>query len=145
MKSEENGDLVDSHHETAMIASEPTAARWPAGLRRGFHMEQRKFQRFSDNSHVAFSGETTRGEGRLDNLSLGGAAILSDIAISRGEYLALKITFPTQAGAIDVELAPVRWVKEHSFGVEFIRMAPGAQQRLKQYLALLESATSDAA
>jgi c-di-GMP-binding flagellar brake protein YcgR len=108
-------------------------------------MEQRKFQRFSDNSLVAFSGETVKGEGRLDNLSLGGAAILSDIAISRGEYLMLTITFPTQANAIEIELAPVRWVKEGSFGVEFIRIAAGSQQRLKQYLDTLEETSADAA
>lgn len=108
-------------------------------------MEQRKFQRFSDNSLVAFSGETVKGEGRLDNLSLGGAAILSDIAISRGEYLTLTITFPTQACAIEIELAPVRWVKDGSFGVEFIRIAPGSQQRLKQYLDTLEDTSVDAA
>lgn len=71
-------------------------------------IEQRKFQRFSDNSLVAFSSETIKGEGRLENLSLGGAAVLSDVAISRGEYLTLTITLPTQAGAIEVELAPVR-------------------------------------
>jgi hypothetical protein len=108
-------------------------------------MEQRKFQRFSDNSHVVFSSETCKGDGRLENLSLGGAAILSDIAIARGEYLTLKIMFPTQAGAIEVELAPVRWVKEGSFGVEFIRIAPGSQQCLKQYLTTLEGTTLDAA
>ena len=55
------------------------------------------------------------------------------------------ITFPTQAGGIEIELAPVRWVKSGSFGVEFIRMSPGSQQRLKQYLATLEGASSDAA
>ena len=108
-------------------------------------MEQRKFQRFSDNSLVAFSGETVKGEGRLDNLSLGGAAILSNIAISRGEYLTLTITFPTQASAIEIELAPVRWVKDGSFGVEFIRIAPGSQQRLKQYLDTLDEPSADAA
>jgi len=107
-------------------------------------IEQRKFQRFSDNSLVAFSSETIKGEGRLDNLSLGGAAILSDVAISRGEYLALTIIFPTQAGAIEIELAPVRWVKEGSFGVEFIRIAPGSQQRLKQYLDTLQDTSSTA-
>jgi hypothetical protein len=55
-------------------------------------MEQRKFQRFSDNSHVLFSSDTVK-----------------------------------------------------SFGVEFIRIAPGSQQRLQDYLAALEGAASDAA
>jgi hypothetical protein len=108
-------------------------------------MEQRKFQRFTDSSLVTFSGETVNGEGRLDNLSFGGAAIISDVAISRGEYLALRITFPVQAGIIEVELAPVRWVKEGVFGVEFIKISPEAQQRLKQYLKTLEDTSSNAA
>lgn len=108
-------------------------------------MDHRKYQRFADSSFVAFSGENVKGEGRLDNLSLGGAAIISDIPVPRGEYLAVTITFPSQAGMIQIELAPVRWVKEGSFGVEFIRMAPGAQQRLKQYLETLEDISSQAA
>ena len=108
-------------------------------------MEQRKFQRFADNSHVVFASETLKGEGRLENLSLGGAAVLSDLAMARGEYLSLTITFPSEARAIEIDLAPVRWVKEGSFGVEFIRIAPGSQQRLKEYLDTLEDAASKAA
>jgi hypothetical protein len=65
--------------------------------------------------------------------------------IARGEYLALKVTFPTQVAAIEIELAPVRWVKPGSFGVEFIRIAPGSQQRFQDYLAALEGAASDTA
>lgn len=108
-------------------------------------MEQRKFQRFTDSSLVTFAGETVKGEGRLENLSFGGAAILSDVAISRGEYLTLTVTPPTQAGLIEIELAPVRWIKAGSFGVEFIRIAPESQQRLKQYLATLEDTSTNAA
>lgn len=119
---------------------------WPAQTEHFLRpMEQRKYQRFTDSSLVTFSSETINGEGRLDNLSLGGAAILSDTAIARGEYLTVTITFPAQAGAIEIELAPVRWVKAGSFGVEFIRIAPDSQQRLKQYLNTLESTSTDAA
>jgi len=67
------------------------------------------------------------------------------VAIPRGEYLTLQIAFPIQASAIEVELAPVRWVKEGSFGVEFIRITPGSQQRLKQYLDTLEGISSNVA
>ena len=94
---------------------------------------------------MMFASETLNGEGRLENLSFGGAAILSDIAIPRGEYLSLTVALPAQAGTVEIELAPVRWVKEGSFGVEFIRIAPESQQRLKQYLAALEEALADAA
>ena len=101
-------------------------------------MEQRKFQRFSDQSLVRFSNDKIQGEGHLGNLSLGGAAVVSSAAVERGSYLTLTITFSGQGGSIEVELAPVRWIKEGSFGVEFIRMSPEAQRLLKQYVDGLE-------
>ena len=107
-------------------------------------MEQRKFQRFTDQSTVTFGNATIQGEGRLDNLSLGGAAILSDVSISKGSYLMLSIMLKSETRAIDIELAPVRWAKDGSFGVEFIRMAPDSQRRLKLYIDALEK-TSEAA
>ena len=108
-------------------------------------MEQRKFQRFSDSSRVTFSGETVTGAGQLDNLSLGGAAILSNVGISRGDYLSLAIALPDQSDEIEIELAPVRWVKSGCFGVEFIRMGSAPQQRLKQYIDTLERTSRNAA
>jgi len=108
-------------------------------------MELRRHERFADRSLVAFTSECYSGEGRLDNLSLGGAAIFSEAVVPRGEYLRLRLTFPGQAGMIDIELAPVRWVKDGSFGVEFIRIAPESQERLKHYLDNIEQTAKDAA
>ncbi|HKY72571.1 MAG TPA: PilZ domain-containing protein [Nitrospira sp.] len=107
-------------------------------------MEQRKYQRFSDQSFVTFSNGSMVGEGRLGNISLGGAAVFSDVAIARGSYLSLTITFTDQVDTITIELAPVRWVREGSFGVEFIRIAPKSQRRLKKYVDTLDK-TSEAA
>ena len=107
-------------------------------------MEQRKFQRFTDQSVVTFGNAFVQGEGRLENLSLGGAAILSNVSISKGSYLMLSIMLGSEAHAIDIELAPVRWVRESSFGVEFIRMAPDSQRRLREYIDTLGN-TSEAA
>jgi len=107
--------------------------------------DHRKSRRFSDHSQVTFSCETVNGNGRLDNLSLGGAAILTDAKILRGEYLSLAIALPDQNDAIQIELAPVRWVKDSGFGVEFIRMASEPQLRLRRYVETLELASSRAA
>jgi hypothetical protein len=41
------------------------------------------------------------------------------------------MTLPSQPAAIDVELAPVRWVKDRSFYVEFIRMSAASLQILQ--------------
>ena len=111
-------------------------------------MEQRKFERFSVNGTVTFVGDSVRGEGRIDNLSLGGAAVASDIPVTRGDYLQLTLTLPNQPAVIDVELAPIRWVRDKSFGVEFIRVSPAAHQMLQRYIENLglvpeESASSN--
>jgi hypothetical protein len=100
-------------------------------------MKERKFERFSVNGIVTFAGDSVRGDGRIDNLSLGGAAIASDAAVARGDYLQLTMTLPDQSAAIEVELAPVRWIKDHSFGVEFIRVSPTALQTLQSYIERL--------
>ncbi|HXX76557.1 MAG TPA: PilZ domain-containing protein [Nitrospiraceae bacterium] len=99
-------------------------------------MEQRKFERFSISGNVTFSGDSVRGEGRIDNLSLGGAAITSDVSVAKGDYLQLTMLLATEprARAIEVELAPVRWIKDHSFGVEFIRVNPSALQILQHFV-----------
>jgi hypothetical protein len=97
-------------------------------------MTQRKFERFSVSGMVTFRGDSVRGHGWIDNLSLGGAAIASG-----GEYLQLTITLPAEHAPIDVELAPVRWVKPHSFGVEFIRMSPTSLQILQHYIEHLKA------
>ena len=101
-------------------------------------MEQRKYRRFSDQSFVTFCNDSIEGEGRLGNLSLGGAAVFSDVAIARGSYVAMTITFTNTADTIAIDLAPVRWVKDGSFGVEFIRISDESQRRLKQYVDALD-------
>ncbi|HJT21814.1 MAG TPA: PilZ domain-containing protein [Nitrospira sp.] len=102
-------------------------------------MQERKFERFNINAPVTFAGDTIRGEGRIENLSLGGAAIASDVSVSRGEYLKLSLTLPEQRTPIEVELAPIRWVKDRTFGVEFIRMSTEALHTLRRYIERLES------
>src|SRR5215510_10343818 len=97
-------------------------------------MIARKFERFTVNGMVSFVGDSVRGSGRIENLSLGGAAVASEVPVAKGDYLQLNITLPSQPAAIDVELAPVRWVKTDSFGVEFIRMSPTSFQMLRQYI-----------
>ena len=100
-------------------------------------MEQRKFERFTTEGKVVFTGDSVRGEGRIENLSLGGAAIQSDVSVSRGEYLQLRMALPQEPVTIEIELAPVRWVKPNSFGVEFIRISTSALQSLRRCIEQL--------
>ena len=105
--------------------------------------EYRKYPRFTDTSLVTFSSERVSGGGRLDNLSDGGAAITSAIAVSQGDYLTLTITFPDPSGLVEIELAPVRWVRGEGFGVEFIKMSHDSKERLTQYLHNLQNTSTN--
>jgi len=100
-------------------------------------MEDRKFPRFPVVGDVIFSSGTIQGQGRLDNLSREGAAIVSETLVPSGDYLSLKITIANHQGAIEADLAPVRWVRGHQFGVEFIRIQPTSQQTLRHALDAL--------
>jgi PilZ domain len=104
--------------------------------------ECRKCPRFTDTSLVTFSSDEVSGGGQLDNLSDGGAAITSAIAVSQGDYLTLTITFLDPFGQVDVELAPVRWVRGEGFGVEFIKMSHDSKARLTQYLHNLQETSA---
>ncbi len=101
-------------------------------------MEQRTFPRFPIDGTVRFTSDAVKGEGRLLNLSLGGGAIESQVAVSRGDYLKLQIQLPGQATPLEIDLAPVRWVEGKAFGVEFITMQPPAKQTLDRCVAELD-------
>ena len=87
---------------------------------------------------VTFTSDAAKGEGRVLNLSLGGGAIESEVAGSRGEYLKLQFKLPDQATLLEIDLAPVRWVDGKAFGVEFISMQPPAKDTLNRCVAELE-------
>jgi hypothetical protein len=100
-------------------------------------MDDRKYPRFPVAGEVTFSSGDVQGRGRLDNLSRQGAAIVSDTLVPRGDYLSVRITIPNHQGSIEADLAPVRWVRGHQFGVEFIRIQPASQQALRRMLDTL--------
>jgi len=95
-------------------------------------VKERKYPRFPINCTVTFTSEAAKGEGRVLDLSMGGGAIESEVAVSRGEYLKLQIKLPDQATLLEIDLAPVRWVDGKTFGVEFISMQPPAKDTLNR-------------
>lgn len=70
------------------------------------------------------------GEGALCNLSLTGCSVACDRTVLAGSYIKLNVLLPNPNTSILIELGKVRWVRDHSFGVEFIRLPTMARQRL---------------
>lgn len=86
--------------------------------------------RFAASYPVIFAGAPFVGEGRLADLSLTGCSVTSNRTVLSGSYIKLSVLLPMPASSLLVELGRVRWVRDHSFGVEFIRLPTVARQPL---------------
>jgi len=102
----------------------------------------RKYPRFAVQAPVVFGEGTERREGTLLNLSVRGCALTSERLPTVPAYISLQMAFLNDAEPIDVELAAVRWTTAHRCGLEFIRISPEMDARLRAYVAQLEHNSS---
>ncbi len=91
---------------------------------------------------ITFLGDHLMGEGTVHNISTGVWKADSDQPVQRGNYFGLRVLLLDQAVPMKVDLAVVRWSSEREFGLEFVRMYPEEQARLRRFLSTLETATS---
>ncbi|TLY15390.1 MAG: PilZ domain-containing protein [Nitrospirae bacterium] len=98
--------------------------------------DRRKAPRFMVHfrSSLATEHERVVGEGIVTDLATGGCRIESQMSVAKGSHLELRIYVPGFSHPTIIEGAPVRWVREEEFGVEFIRLTRGAQTRIRQIL-----------
>ena len=104
-------------------------------------MEGRKHTRFAVQLPVSFSGDQLSHGGTILNLSAEGCAITSETVASVAVYLQLTMQLREREEPVQVELAAVRWSSATRFGVEFIKIRPEEGERLKKFVAALESTT----
>ena len=81
---------------------------------------------------MVFAGAPFVGEGTVSSFSRTGCSIRCNRSVLSGSYVRLGVLLPILQSALLVELARVRWVAEHSFGVEFIKLPRLANQALDQ-------------
>jgi c-di-GMP-binding flagellar brake protein YcgR len=102
-------------------------------------MNQRKHPRFSVEYSAAFSSDSTSAQGLILNISSLGCKARSMTAVEKGDFMGLLIDIPTHETPLQVALAVVRWVRQQEFGLEFIRIEPKDQERLRLLLTDAES------
>jgi c-di-GMP-binding flagellar brake protein YcgR len=105
-------------------------------------MEQRRERRVHVQYPISFEGNQGVGQGRLFNLSAGGAAIEGGTGVQIGTTITLRVYVPTHKEPIHVSRADVTWVTGQDFGVEFHDMAPAEKERLQKLLADLQQGKS---
>jgi len=88
------------------------------------------------------TGDLLDGEGTVLTIALLGCTIVCETTIQEGTYVNLWFHLPQDKMPMKVELAVVRWVDGRTMGVEFIRMHPHEQERLRWLLKFLEMAPS---
>jgi len=98
-------------------------------------MELRRERRLFVQYPVLFLGNQGVGEGKLINLSMGGAAIESRAAVQRGTVLTLRVHPPSVPQPIAVDQAEVTWTAGDDFGVQFLSLGTREQARLGQLVA----------
>lgn len=92
----------------------------------------RSSERFPVTYPVIFGGAPFVGEGTLTDLSASGCAIVCDRTVLSGSYVRLNVLMPDHSPSLAIDLGKIRWVRNHAFGVEFIRLPTVARQPLDQ-------------
>jgi len=80
-----------------------------------------------------------QGSGTVMNLSTEGCQINGTFLFPCGTRLRLKLSFPGEVDAVDVDLAAVRWIKDNHFGVIFIALSPDARRRIDRVIDALQA------
>jgi len=94
----------------------------------------RAYHRFPLFYPVIFGGAPFVGEGILTNLSLMGCSVMSDREVLCGSEVRVSVLLPNQMPALAIDLGTIKWVQDHEFGVEFLRLPLEARQRLNGML-----------
>jgi hypothetical protein len=84
---------------------------------------------------VIFGGAPFVGEGMVSDLSLTGCSVSCDRTVLMGSYIRLSVLLPDPTSSLFIELGKVRWVKEQTFGVEFIRIPTLTRHRLDRVIS----------
>ena len=104
-------------------------------------MKGRKHTRFAVQIPVSFKGDQLSGEGTILNVSGEGCAITAETIADVAAYLQVMMQLRAGEEPIQVDLAAVRWSSATRFGVEFIKIRPEEEGRLKNFVKALESTT----
>jgi PilZ domain len=100
-------------------------------------MEKREQPRFTSQFRSTISGGQGEGQGRTLDLSAGGCMIETDLAVVVGALFECRIYVPGLDWPLRIDEAQVRWVKGNTFGIQFVKVKPDEEEKLKQVIASL--------
>lgn len=109
----------------------------PRMVKEKFPREKRQQPRFTSQFRSTFSGEQREGQGRTLDLSSGGCMIESDQPVVVGTTFECRVYVPGLDWPLRIDEAQVRWVKAGTFGIQFTKIQPDEEVKLKRVIASL--------
>ena len=97
-------------------------------------VDQRQYDRIPVRIPVSFSGDQTKGQGVLTDLSMGGGTLETDATLTSGALLQVSLQPSERDSHMTVEAAVVRSVRASSVGLEFLRIQPADRESLRQFV-----------
>jgi hypothetical protein len=101
-------------------------------------IEKRQQPRFTSQFRSTISGGQGEGQGRTLDLSAGGCMIETDLPVVVGALFECRIYVPGLDWPLRIDEAQVRWVKTNTFGIQFMKIHPDEEAKLKQVIATLD-------
>lgn len=109
----------------------------PHTIKEEFPLEKRQQPRFTSQFRSTISGGQREGQGRTLDLSVGGCMIEADFPVAVGASFEFRIYVPGLDWPLRIDEAQVRWVKANTFGIQFMKIKPDDEEKLKQVIASL--------
>jgi len=100
-------------------------------------LEKRQQPRFTSHFRSTISSGQREGQGRTLDLSIGGCMIETDLPVVAGESFECRIYVPGLDWPLRIDEAQVRWVKANTFGIQFKKIQPDEEAKLKRVIANL--------
>jgi hypothetical protein len=97
--------------------------------------QERRGRRLRVSHRLFFFGEDEfEGEATILDISTGGCQATSLTEVKVGMTLKLSLFLQDQPWPLRIDDSIVRWVKEQTFGLEFIGIRPAQRERLRAML-----------
>ena len=109
----------------------------PQTIKEESPLEKRQQPRFTSQFRSTISGGQCEGQGRTRDLSAGGCMIETDFPVAVGSSFECRIYVPGLDWPLRINEAQVRWVKANTFGIQFMKIKPDDEEKLKQVIASL--------
>lgn len=96
---------------------------------------QRSRNRLEVRCPAMLAGAAYLSEALIHNLSEAGCLVECEHTILAGSCITARLLLPDQAPALVIEVAAIRWVRQHHFGIEFLRTPAPDHSRLNRFLS----------